>query len=224
MKTKRLVIVGDSSFAEIAYEYFTHDSDYEVAAFAVEKAFKTKESLFDLPVMEFETLQDTHPTDEYEIFVALTYGQMNRLRARMYQAVKTKGYRVASYVSSYAFVWRNVKLGENVFIFEDNTVQPFCVIEDNVILWSGNHIGHHSIIRKNNFISSHVVVSGHCEIKENCFIGVNVAIGNGLVIAEDGFFAQGAVVFKNTDPDKMYFGNPAEPRSVSALRYFKVHE
>ena len=38
-KTKRLVLLGDSAFAEIAYEYFTHDSEYEVVAFAVEREY-----------------------------------------------------------------------------------------------------------------------------------------------------------------------------------------
>lgn len=219
---QKLIIVGDSSFAEIAYEYFTHDSDYDVVAFAVESAYKTRDTLFGLPIVDFETMQEHYAPEDHAMFTALTYAKMNRVRTRLYQEAKTKGYKIASYVSSRAFVWRNVSVGENVFIFEDNTVQPFCTIEDNVILWSGNHIGHHSIIRKNTFISSHVVVSGHCEIKQNGFIGVNVAIGNNLVIAEDNFFAQGSVVFKDTEADKMYFGNPAEPRTISALRYFKV--
>ena len=39
-KTRKLVIVGAGEFGEIAYEYFTFDSEYEVVAFAVEKAFK----------------------------------------------------------------------------------------------------------------------------------------------------------------------------------------
>ncbi|NRW38220.1 hypothetical protein [Clostridium beijerinckii] len=36
-KNKKLIIIGDSAFAQIAYEYFTYDSDYEVVAFSVEK-------------------------------------------------------------------------------------------------------------------------------------------------------------------------------------------
>ena len=35
-KTKKLVIVGDSAFAEIAREDFDADSTYEVVAFSVE--------------------------------------------------------------------------------------------------------------------------------------------------------------------------------------------
>ena len=37
-KTHKLVIVGDGEFGDIAYQYFTYDSPYEVVAFAVERA------------------------------------------------------------------------------------------------------------------------------------------------------------------------------------------
>ena len=33
--TNKLLIVGDGAFAEVAYEYFTEDSEYEVVGFAV---------------------------------------------------------------------------------------------------------------------------------------------------------------------------------------------
>jgi glutamyl-tRNA reductase len=36
MKEKKLVVIGDGETAEMAYEYFTYDSAYEVVAFAVE--------------------------------------------------------------------------------------------------------------------------------------------------------------------------------------------
>jgi uncharacterized UPF0146 family protein len=38
-KKQKIVIVGAGEFAEIAYEYFTHDSEFEVVAFSVEKSF-----------------------------------------------------------------------------------------------------------------------------------------------------------------------------------------
>lgn len=221
---KKLVIVGDSSFAEIAYEYFTYDSDFEVVGFAVEKSHRTRETLFDLPVVDLELVEKIFSPEEHMAFVALTYKMLNRIRSRLFIVMKLKGYSLATYVSSRAFVWRNVKLGENVFIFEGNVIQPFSCIEDNVILWSGNHIGHHSTIHRNCFISSHVVVSGHCEVMENCMIGVNVSIGNGLRIAEDGFFAQGAVIFKDTEPGLMYRGNPAVANSVTTKRFFRYED
>ena len=168
-KTRKLIIVGDSAFAEIAHEYFDADSDYTVVGFSVEAAYLKRSELHGLPVVPFETLEQHFAPAEHEVFVATTYTQLNRLRARLSAQAKACGYRLASYVSSRAFVWRNVTLGEHCFIFEDNTVQPFASIGDNVVLWSGNHIGHHSVVKAHCFIASHVVVSGFCTVGETAF-------------------------------------------------------
>ena len=111
-KSKKLVIIGDSAFAEIAYEYFTHDSPYEVVAFSVERQYRRRDSVFGLPIIDFEELEDRYAPSDHAAHVAVVYTQLNRLRARLCGETKRKGYRLASYVSSRAFVWRNVGIGE----------------------------------------------------------------------------------------------------------------
>ena len=209
MQQRNLIIVGDSAFAEIAYEYFTHDSPYEVVAFAVEREFLTKDSLFGLPVVPLDEVTQRYAPVDHDFFAALVYTQMNRLRTRLYKQVKAMGYVPASYVSSRAFVWPNVQLGEHCFIFEDNTVQPFVAIGDNVVLWSGNHIGHHSRIKDNCFIASHVVVSGFCTIGENCFVGVNATFGNNLEVGDDCLVGAGALIARDVPADTLIKGNLA---------------
>ncbi len=222
---KKLVIIGDSSFAQIAFEYFNNDSPYKVVGFAVESQFRKQDSLFSLPIIDFEKIESYFPNQDHDIFVAITYIQLNRLRTRLYLAAKNKGYTLASYVSSRAFCWHNVKLGENVFIFEDNTIQPFVEIGNNVILWSGNHIGHHSIIRDNCFISSHVVISGHCEIGRNCFMGVNATISNNITIAEECLIGMGSVITRDTEANSVYKGVPSiTSNNTTATKLFKVLE
>jgi sugar O-acyltransferase (sialic acid O-acetyltransferase NeuD family) len=206
---KKLVIVGASAFAEIAYEYFSHDSDYEVVAFSVEQAYLRDTELFGLPIVALENLTELYPPENYDCFIAITYIQLNQVRARLLKQVQKLGYHTPSYVSSQAFVWRNVEIGKNCFIFENNTVQPFVKLEDNVILWSGNHIGHHSLIKKNTFISSEVTISGNCEIGENTFIGVNATISNNVKIAAYNLIAMTAGIYKDTEEGFIYRSNPA---------------
>ncbi|QBP73993.1 acetyltransferase [Herbaspirillum huttiense] len=221
-KTRKLVIVGDSAFAEVAYEYFTHDSAYEVVAFAVEAAYLSKSTLFGLPVVAVEELEQRFPPSEVEFYAALVYTKLNRLRTRLYQAMKDKGYRPASYISSRAFVWPNVSLGEHCFIFEDNTVQAFAKIGNNVVLWSGNHIGHHSEIEDNCFISSHVVVSGFCKVGANTFMGVNATLGNNLSVGQDNWIGPSVTLISDTEANKLYKVESPEPARVTPLRFFKV--
>lgn len=223
-KTKKLVILGDSAFAEVAYEYFTYDSIYQVAAFSVEAAYVEQTSLFGLPVIPFENLDRHYPPSQYEIYAAITYRELNRLRARLASAAKAKGYRLASYVSSHAFVWRNVTFGEHCFIFEDNTVQPFVAVGDNVVMWSGNHIGHHSRIGNNCFISSHVVLSGFCNVGDNCFLGVNSTISNNVTIGRDCWIGPDVTIKKEVGDNVLFGGKGSEPSGVSATRFFRIKD
>jgi len=209
--SKKLIIVGAGEFAMIAYEYFTHDSDFEVCAFSVEKEYLGNTTLYDLPIVELESIETKFPPADYKVFVAIPASQLNRLRTRLYDLVKSKGYTCASYISSRAFVWHNAQIGENCFIFENNTVQPFVSIGNNVILWSGNHIGHRSHINDNCFLSSHVVVSGYCDIGESCFLGVNSTLNDRIRIPKDCVIASGTLVNKNLpEPERIYYGSPAQ--------------
>lgn len=223
---KKLVIIGNKEFAEIAYEYFTYDSEYEVAGFAVEKPYIKEKFLKDRPVVDFMELPQIFSPKEYFVFTAITYQQLNRLRKRLYQQCKQWGYRFATYVSSRAFVWRNnVEIGENSFVFEDNTIQYNVHIGNSVILWSGNHIGHSAQIGDNCFISSHVVVSGYCEVGENSFLGVNATMGNNIVLPKDCLLAAGAVMTHSFDEEgRIYAGNPAKKTAKSAYEYYGVKE
>lgn len=216
----KLIIVGDRVFAEIAHEYFTHDSDYEVVAFSVERDHLRGETFRGLPMVPFETLAETYDPSEHSVYVAVTYLHFNRVRARLAAEAKAKGYALASYVSSRAFVWRNVELGEHCFVFEDNTVQPFVRIGDNAILWSGNHIGHHSRVGDNCFISSHVVISGGVEVGDNTFLGVNTTVVNDVSIGADCWVGPAVTVTRDVAPDSFLTPAKSTLRDESARERF----
>jgi len=205
-KKHKLIIVGDSAFAEIAYEYFTHDSEFEVVAFSVEQEYLKRDELFGVPIVPFETLEENFAPTEHHFYTAMVYTQGNKLRERLYLAAKEKGFKAASYISSQAFVWRNVEVGEHCFIFENNVVQPFVKIGDDVVLWSGNHIGHHSTIKSHCFISSHVVVSCFCQVGEKCFMGVNSTVGNNINIGDNCVVGAGAIIVGDVEDNQTVVG------------------
>jgi len=211
----KVVVFGISDFAELAHYYLTNDSEHKVVAFSVTNEYIPEEKFFkNLPVVPFEDIENSFSPKEYSFFVPMSPMRMNRVREEMYNIVKAKGYKLISYISSKATVCDN-EIGENCFIFEDNTLQPFTKIGNNVILWSGNHIGHHGEIKDHVMFTSHVVLSGHCFVNSYCTLGVNSTIRDGIELAEGTFVAMGACIIKNTDPWSMYKGNPAVKSSRS---------
>ena len=161
---------------------------------------------------------------EHDVFVAIVYTQLNRLRRRLLAAAQAKGYGLASYVSPHAFIGPQVRLGEHCFVFENNVIQPFVTVGDNVVLWSGNHIGHHSTIEDDVFVSSHVVVSGFCRIGTRSFLGVNAAIGDRVSIGADCWLGPGVCVTRDVPENQILRAPGPEPSKVSARRFFKIRD
>src|SRR5512139_2205990 len=120
------------------------------------------------------------------------------------------GYTLGHYVRSRCSYLAHTPPGDNCFILEDNTIQPFVTIGNNVTLWSGNHIGHDATIEDHCFITSHVVVSGYVRIGTRTFIGVNATLRNSITIAPQTLIGAGAIIMKNTKPKGVYMPERAK--------------
>jgi len=201
---KKVVIFGTSIFAEVVHFYLTHDSPHEVVAFTASKEFINNKKFLNLPVVPFETIEREYPPDKYSMFIAVAYQKINKVRARIFQEAKAKGYELLSYVNSKVTKWEDLDMGENCFIFENVVIQPFVKIGDDVIIWSGNHIGHHSEIADHCFITSHVVISGNVKVGPFSFLGVNSTIRDGITIGKENVIGAGCVILKDTKEKEVY--------------------
>ena len=218
---KSAVVFGTGSFAELVRFYLTRDSDYEVVAFTATGDAIRQSEFRGLPVIAFEEIEEAYPPDDHEMFIAIGYKQLNRVREGFVNEAKAKGYALLSYISSKASCWGDTKIGENCFIFEDNTIQPFVTIGDDTILWSGNHVGHHSSIGPHCFITSHVVISGHCQVGSHCFIGVNATIADDTAIADRNIIGPGTLIQKDTGPDEVYVAERTKKFAKDSSRFFR---
>lgn len=212
----KLIIFGAGDIARLAHYYFTRDSQHEVVAFTVDDQYKQGDAFLDLPLIAFENIAQHYPPAECKMFVALSYAKMNKIREEKYHAGKAAGYELVSYVSSRCSFLTDYPIGDNCFILEDNTVQPFVKIGNNVTLWSGNHIGHDAVIEDHCFLASHIVVSGYVRIGNNCFIGVNATLRNSITIAPETLIGAGAAIMKDTVAKGVYLAPRAELSSKTS--------
>ena len=218
----KVVVFGVGQWADLAHFYLTHDSPHEVAAFTVDRDYLPGDAHQGLPVVAFEEAEEHYPPDEYEMFVPVSFKRMNHLRAEKFTAAKEKGYGLVSYVSSKATTWPGFECGENCFIFEDNTVQPFVEIGDDVVMWSGNHIGHHTVIKDHVMVTSHVVISGACTIEPYCFFGVNATVRDETVVARETLVGAGSLILRDTKEFEIYKAQGTKPSKVRSDRLRSV--
>jgi sugar O-acyltransferase (sialic acid O-acetyltransferase NeuD family) len=209
MTTRPLVIFGSAEIARLAKFYFENDSDRRISAFTVDDEFVDAKEIDGRPLIPFSQVTTDRPPTDYDMFVALSYAQLNQRRQQKYAQAKAAGYTLANYVCSKSVTWPDLTIGDNCFILENQTIQPGVTIGDNVMLWSGNHIGHGSTIAAHTYFASHVVVSGHCTIGERCFFGVNATIKDFTKIGDDCFVAMDASVSRDMNAGSVALGTPA---------------
>ena len=209
IKNKKVVIFGLNDLAEIAWFYLTKEyNNLSPAAFTVNDEYITQNTYHNLPIVPFEELEQYYPPSEYILFAPIAN---NKVREKIYNEGKTRGYNFLTYISPKCTNYA-LSIGENCFIFEDNTLQPFTTIGNNVVLWSGNHIGHHGVIEDNVFFTSHVVMSGHCHIKNGAFLGVNSTLRDGITIGKNSIVGMGSVVTKSIPDNETWIGSPAKKK------------
>ena len=218
----KVIIFGIQDFAELAQYYLENDSEHEVVAFSVHQQYIPEPPFFHgLPIVAFEAVEKEYAPGDFQFFAPMAPQEMNRLRESIYNAIKAKGYKLISYVSSKATIFHN-PIGDNCFILENNTIQPFTTIGNNVVLWSGNHIGHHSIIRDHTFIASHIVVSGGVDIGEQCFIGVNATLRDHIQIGDRCVIGAGVLLLANAEADGLYKGTATERSALPSSGLRKI--
>lgn len=215
---KPVVIFGTGDFARVASVYLTQDSPHEVAAFTVHREHLAEATLLGKPVVPFEELEAHYPPDRYAMLVAVGYRRVNQARAAVYRECKERGYELITYVCSKATVWGGVEFGDNVFVFENNVIQPFVKVGSDTVLWSGNHVGHDSTIGDHCFVASHVVVSGRVTVGDYCFLGVNSTVRDGVTLGAGCVVAAGAVVLKDVAAGGVLRGPSAELSPVPSHR------
>lgn len=196
----KVVLFGTGDFARVAHVYLREDSPHDVVAFTVDERFAVGETSFQgLPLVPFERLGEEYPPETNSMFVAIGFSRVNKARAEVYERCKGLGYELISYISSRAYQWGELELGDNCFVFEANVLQPFVRLGNDVILWSGNHIGHDTTIGDHTFVASHAVVSGNVSIGRSCFVGVNATFRDAITVGDECVIGAGALVMKDVE-------------------------
>src|SRR5260221_13061807 len=93
-----LVIFGTGDIARLAHYYFSTDTNFRVAGFTVDAAYRQGDEFLGLPLVDFETIELRFPPSSYQLFVALNQPNINRLPAEKYARSLDKGYVLATYL------------------------------------------------------------------------------------------------------------------------------
>jgi len=208
-KTKKLIIYGDSSFAEMIARYFQNDSAYAVVAFCVDRAYKTRESIDELPVLAVEEIEQHFSPENHYIFAAIGYKSV-RTHKILFEKIAQLSFPFASYISSQAMVDSSCKIGVNCLVLSGVILEPDTVIEENCYINSGAIVCHHSLVKAHSILAAGSLVGGHTTVGESSLLGFHSTVAELLELADETLLGAGSVLLENTDKHTMYVGTPAK--------------
>lgn len=219
---KKLIIFGIGKIADVVFYYAKYECGFEVSAFCVDEEYRKMEAFNGLPVISFNEIQSKYPANEYDMFVAVGYHDLNRLREKKCKEAMQKGYQLVSVISPLCNLPSNVTTGWNCFIMPPAFVHPCSEIKNNVFVWSGAMVAHHSVIEDNCWLTSCCNVSGNVKIGPNCFLAVNATIGHSVTIGKNCFLGANTLVTKNLEDDKVVIAESSKPLRLTSDQFLKM--
>jgi sugar O-acyltransferase (sialic acid O-acetyltransferase NeuD family) len=213
---KKVILFGNSIYAESVYFYLTFDSSFEVAAFTVDRGYINEDTLCGLPVVPFEQVESIFPPGEHDMFLALSFQQLNRLREEKCYQARSKGYELITYISSKSTTWPELIIGDNCLVSENASISPRVKIGNNVTIGPNVVIGHHVEIKDHCFISAGAVILGGVKVGPYCLIGANSTINEGVSIAGDCLIGSGATITNDTREKGVYLCPSPELLSITS--------
>jgi UDP-3-O-[3-hydroxymyristoyl] glucosamine N-acyltransferase len=154
---KKIIIFGTGELAQRIF-FYLQDSDDQVIAFCANKSKIDKDELLGLPVHAFENIEEKFPPNEFSMFIALAYSEMNKKRTKFFNEAKKKGYELYSYIHPSTKIWNNTSIGDN------------CFITSNVTM------GGHIVMGKNCFVGLSSTINQRIKIGNECIIGAGTII------------------------------------------------
>lgn len=218
VKKRSVVIFGTGDLGMLAHCYFSSDSDFEVAAFSLDRERMELTSFLGLPVVPFDELNTRFPPADHWLFVAIGYTQLNERRAERCGRARAMGFRLASYVGSRSLTWPDLKYGDNCMVMDGAIVQPGARLGNGVIIWSGAFIGHHAEIEDDCFVSAHAVLAGRVQLGQRCFVGVNASIRESTRLGPGCIVGADSLILADTAADSAFIAAPTPKAAMSSSR------
>lgn len=194
-----IVIIGTNVSSVHVTKFINEYNLFNIIGYAVDAAYKDRDSFFDKPVYAIEDLPNIIDKEKDMLYVAILWNHLNGDRRRMYERLKAQGYKFANIISPRALI-RGELRGDNIWIEDfakiqfDAVVGSDCVIREYAMLADNATLGDHC------FMGVKSVIAGGCTVGEQTFVGINATVFDDRKIGKKCLIGASAAV-KRDMPD-----------------------
>lgn len=205
---KKIIIIGLSTTARLAYSFIKSHSLFEVIGFAVNEQYKDRNEYCNLPVFSLENLRSKLNGEDYYVFIAALWNHLNADRRKMYEYCKRQGFKMTNLISPLSIVRSEIK-GDNCWVHDYVVIQNDTIIESDVALMQGTLIGADSVVGSHCFFGAHSILGGGCKIGEQSFVGLHATVFDDTVIGKKCIVGACTAVKRNM-PDFSKYTTPSD--------------
>ena len=142
-------------------------------------------------------------------FALITVGQIesSKVRIRLYERLKTIGFKVPSIKSKSAYVSDHAVISDGTIIMHNVVINSGVQIGENCIINTSSLIEHDVKIANHSHISTGVTINGGVRIGINTFIGSRSIIRENLSIGDNCVIGMGTILLNNILSNSRVIGN-----------------
>jgi sugar O-acyltransferase (sialic acid O-acetyltransferase NeuD family) len=207
---QKIQLYGAGKIAQTVAFYSEIWNCYLISSFLVDPGFEAPTGEKNTTVISY----DSRDKDQ-EVFVAVGYQDLNALRSKIHRKVLNGNCNNPSIINP--SIKSHLTYGSNCFVVPGlESIEPFVKLGNNVFVWNNVSISHYVEIQDNCWLSNGATVGGSSIIGENTFVGLGAIINHNVRIGKNCIIGSGAIITKDLPNGSVVLSDPAKLAPISS--------
>jgi len=204
-----VVINGTGPLGRMVFHLLSSDERYRVRAFTAPAQYCSQEELLGVPLCAHDDLVARYPPDDLECLSVLGGLGGWTDRKEHFDAMRTRGYRHATYIHPTAVIQDRLDGAENNIVF------PFAMVGFGGRMGSNNiirekvYLGHDFVMGDHTFLGVGATIGGGCNLGTGAYVAMASTVTNDVSVGAGAFVGIGSLLLKDAEADGLYIGHPA---------------
>ena len=206
-----VLILGAGGHAKSVLDTLFHIKNVNIVGLIDMHEAKRGKSLLGVPVLGGEDLIfEKYSPKKIKLINALGSTDDTTKREHLFIKFKKAGFNFLSITHPFAYIGKEVSLGEGVQVMAGAVIQPGSTIGDNVIINTKASIDHDCHISHHVHIAPGATCCGYVRVEDGVHIGCGAIILQRIHIGARSLIAAGACVIRDVEPNSKVIGVPAK--------------
>jgi sugar O-acyltransferase (sialic acid O-acetyltransferase NeuD family) len=187
----KLILIGGGGHCASCIDVIEQQGKFEIAGIVEKSA--TESCLLGYSVIGSDEDLDRLRCDYDYAFITVGQIKSPAIRIRLYENIKSIGFKLPVIVSPRAYVSKHASVGEGTIIMHDVLVNSRATVGRNSIINSKALIEHDAFVEDNCHISTAAIVNGGTIVRQGTFVGSNAVTREGVQTKENDFIRAGSL-------------------------------